>query len=266
MSSSSASPARNVRPRLAPAPPPPIGFRGVARRKGFGVKKPKAKKKPAAKKKAKKLNPLQLKLYLSPFKHSSYPPAVPGMGMYLCVTDQRRLQLTMAAGAGDFLLLFSPSVSGAINCYGWTSNGSSVTQVLTDLATNYPYRTGGEKTTPVAWRPFRAGIKVQNLSASTARQGSIHILNSSSPIKIDWNGSATYDVSTLTFAGLASSILSNPRQRTYTAEQCSQGGASVIAYPTSMSAYNGWSHDGFLASTATHDNRTKRRPNSQSDW
>ena len=32
----------------------------------------------------------------------------------------------MAAGAGDFLLVFSPSVAGSIHCYGWTSNGSSV--------------------------------------------------------------------------------------------------------------------------------------------
>ena len=79
-------------------------------------------------------------------------------------------------------------------------------------------------------------IKVQNLSAATARQGAVHVLNSSSPIDINWNASSTCDVSSLTFAALASAVLSSPRQRTYTAEQLATGTSSFISFPTSLSS------------------------------
>ena len=58
-------------------------------------------------------------------------------------------------------------------------------------------------------------------------------------------------MSTLTLAGLVSTVVSNPRQRTYTAEQLAVGGASVIAYPTFQSAYHSWSPDGFASDNST---------------
>ena len=94
-------------------------------------------------------------------------------------------------------------------------------------------------------------IKVQNLSAATARQCAVHVLNSSSPVDINGNGPSTYDVSSLTFAALASAVLSSPRQRTYTAEQLATGTSSFISFPTSLSAYNGWCQHGFAADASS---------------
>jgi hypothetical protein len=225
-----------------------VGFKGVYKPMKFG-----RKRRTKGKARAKKQSPLQLRRYLSPFVNGEFPPALASIGLFLTVTDQRRLQVTHAAGSGDLVMIFSPSVGGAINCHAWIGTGVSKTDFLTDLSTTYPYRIGGNKQAPVSFRPFRAAVRCQNLSPATARQGSVHVLNSSSPISIDWLSSTTYDVSTLTLQGLISSVLSNPRQRTYTSEQLAVGGASVIAYPTSQSAYNGWCPSGFAASTSTHE-------------
>lgn len=244
--SSSSAPARDFRPVVNAV----RALRGKKKKPANRGVKPKATK--TSPFKTSPMSKHQLKEYLDPIKAKGIPPALPTLGLYLCVTDYARHVVETSTTDG-MLLVFSPTNNGVYNFLGWNEANGNLITGIESLSTSYKYRAGGGNAAPIAWRSFRASVSMQNISNTQKREGSVHVLNSSDPVNIPWANANAYNISTLGFGGLKASILQSYRQKTLTAEALAFVKHKALAFPVSDANYRAWNPTGFNESLATHE-------------
>lgn len=194
------------RARSSGAPPPTaIALRGI-------YTPPKRRAAPKRKSGKKQLTKLQKLHMMNPFG-AFYPPPSNSLGNFLCLNDLGRGTLASHT-TQNILAMFIPSVGGVYTFVAYYADGTFVSGSELTSPT-YKYRTGE---CPVVIKPFRAGIKMVNTSASDDIAGSVQVLNNSSPIKLTYSGTGI-NLSATCMLSLVSLVQDSHKTKTFSAHE-----------------------------------------------
>jgi hypothetical protein len=201
--------------------------------------------------------------YMSP-KGKEGPPIQPGsLGHFLCVNDQIRssMSTTGTAGDGKTVIIFHPSVRGVFQVIhlfkpaNHTAGNPVAIQSSYHLSPTWKYQTSD---TPQVYRPLRASVKISNMSPADQRVNGCTILNTSSPMVLDfcsagghlWSNAtvntgptgwpANTDANHVTeacFNRLYDMTNTSPDSKFYTANALSVGHNEFVNFPCTSSAY-----------------------------
>lgn len=185
--------------------------------------------------------PDQLKL-MSPFHDGNKPPPLPGVsfGNFVTTNNIQRISLATDTALGK-LIIFNPSIRGAVNTLQYHSNGTIVTGSANN-STLYKYRDGAGETQPVSHGCLKAGCRLKCTSNGNKREGIVRILNTTSAVELLY--STDLNLTTACINSLVDSVKVNPKSRSYTAESLTDE-HTLIGFPSTFSAYTGYGNTEF---------------------
>mgnify|MGYP006894002840 CR=1 FL=1 len=187
---------------------------------------------------AKKMTQREAVEYLSPF-NKNFPPMNPNsLGLGLVVSDFTRAPFSTSQ-THKVILIYNPSCRGALQTGAWNaSTGVSYAGggSIGGLSPTFKYSSADA---PLQLKPLRAGMRIKNLAPQIAREGSITVLQTASPVDIQFVP-LSYDINLATAQALVTAVETNPKSRQYTAEQLSTGNNELVSFPASSSAYNSY--------------------------
>lgn len=179
------------------------------------------------------MNQHQSVRYMSPWGKSSPPMSPTSMGLALTVSDFTRTNLQTLVGSKK-ILIFNPSVRGAIQIGIWNSTG--VDQAFLVFSPTKRYAT---EDTPLQYKPLRAGLRLKNLNPAQTRAGAVTVLQTASSLPLQI-APGSYSLSQQTINDLIVAVESNPKSKQYTAEQLCQGTNELISFPVTFSSYSSY--------------------------
>lgn len=186
--------------------------------------------------------------YYNPFDKSNTPIySTSSMGNFNCMNNIGNLELTVSSAPQ--IVIFNPSVRGVFQvvAYNGLTGGSNNDGPLASPT----YRYASEDTTPVSYRPMRAGIKIVNTTKNDNIGGSLDIIQLSSNVEWEFVTNASRDITAANLAEILDLKNSN-KCCTYSAHSLQKEMLSVV-FPATYSAYNSYGSRAFDSSTANAD-------------
>lgn len=244
-----------ARAGTAPAAPPAQRQRTIA----AYAKKKKAKPLALKASKAKKPQTKEQIQYMSP-KGKDYPPVQPqSLGNFLCVNDLIREAHATSTSAKQ-VVLFAPSVRGVFQVFRFEQILAHTAGAPVPLLSSYfmsPTWKYQAADSPLISRPLRASLTISNMSSADMRSNGVTILNTSSPIVLQWCNASGVVYGTTGFTGnpdhiteasfdkLWLMIHASPDSTFCTANSLSTGHNEVVAFPCTSSAYASYGNRNF---------------------
>jgi len=194
--------------------------------------------------------------YMSP-KGKDYPPIQPNsLGNFLCVNDMAR-QAKNTHNSTRQIVVFGPSIRGVFQVIRIDKIDAHVSPNPCALVSSYSMSPTWKyqlTDTPIVARPLRASLSISNMSNDSERANGVLVLNTSSPLKLDFcnssgvlysdpafpatgAGSSPDHVTEATFDKLWTMLSSSHEGKFYTANTLSSGTHEVVAFPCTSSAY-----------------------------
>jgi hypothetical protein len=211
------------------APAPASAASSKRKKVSKPIRKPALRAAPKGKPAKKSMSQAQKLQMMSPFG-KSYPPPSNSLGNFLCLNDLGRGSLTTSTNQ-KILCVFAPSVGGTYSFVAWNADGTFVSgSELTGPL--YKYRTGEA---PVVYKPFRAGIRAVNTSATDDVAGSLQVLNNSSPIELVYSGTGV-NITTDCITSLINLVQDSHKTKTFSAHEL-KSSHTWINFPATRSDY-----------------------------
>lgn len=174
--------------------------------------------------------------YLSPFDKNSTPPNLPAggsLGNFLTVDNKSTFDVPTST-SDPLLILFQPSVRGAVNLAGYNLATGVAIANSSQWSTHNKYSVSD---TPAVSKCLRAGIRLNNVSSAQNRDSIVRVLSISSPLEFEFQSSTSCDFTTTFASELLTMARTHPKARTYTAEDLSTGTNELVVSPATNASY-----------------------------
>lgn len=187
--------------------------------------------------------------YLSPYDKNGTPPVLEMSNGNFNTVDTIS-NFTVSTSTSDYVLvIFMPSVRGAVNLQGNNSDGTGIPD-SSQWSTNYKF---SQADSPVVSSPVRAGLRINNVTNSQNRDSVVRVLQHSSPYEIEWASPTSCNFTQNFVNELATMCRQHPRSKCYSAEDLATGLNELVVSPCSSSAYHSYGNVHFNAGITCPD-------------
>jgi len=192
--------------------------------------------------------------YMNPYGKLSPPSNFLSLGNFCCITNKSQNHLTTNVGAlgAPKILWINFSARASVNALVYNGSTGVVETNSHEFSTMLKY---GTSDTPLQSKCLRGAVKLLNLTNSNDRGSSVSILQISSPIDLEYDGT-TLNLTPACATNIVNMVKSHPRTSTYSANYLANSKENCcVVGPAVGSGYNSYGSEPFLGPVSDANTR-----------
>lgn len=163
-----------------------------------------------------------------------YAPSIQTMGNFNTLSKISRFSLSTSTST-ETIFLFIPSTSGIYQTFAWNSAGGLIPQ----FQANGPIFSLSTEP-PLEMRTFRSSVRIRNVTKADNVGGSIQLIQTATPLEIDWASTTSGDITSTYFGELKTMITQSSKSREYSGGEFCTGDKTLIMCPATLDGYQSW--------------------------